>query len=1518
MQTPNKENLIKAFGLLLTALLGIPSLQAQEASPKVEQTQVQGDANRTVEMPFGLFTPYVNSERTYTPRARINDSSQVNDNSSPDRVSISTTYSNGLGATIQTVQQHATKTANGEYRHIVAPNDVRTRPGAYSFMAYPSTIKDYNQTGVNISVDYYSTSRFPSEAGVADQSVISVGQILNTSSTAERSAIVYEPGKSRMGQGRGVKTTVITNKVVAGQNIPGNNVRLWSVNASGMPVSTGVYAAGMLQGTHTQNAEGMDKYVLSNRSGNPVYEASFQKRDGILGFDPVTGAPVPKRVYGETYYVYDKLDRLRYTIPPKAVAAISTAGWTLSQAIIDELCFSYLYDADGRQHSTHKPGEQGYTEIVFDKVGKTIMRRSPLEKEKGLWEMLFYDKSDRTIGSGLLTNNNDRAYWQGQASGQTAQASNSPFYYIWGAGKGQYPPKMGLSGTEMMSYNYFDEYPASVLAGETYNPAPFQAHLVTGNTADVPAARASVYGFQTAAEVKVLNNPGVTTYLQDWTNAKNYYDYYGRLIYSVGQNATGSKDSAYHQYNVLGQALRKWYLRNAFHNSANRRTTELESYAYEAYSGRLTGIWRSTNGAVAEPAVRYTYDELGRMNKEVFGNDAETRLYTYNVRGELLGINENYALTGDKSGYDMSFGEALRYDYGFTYPRYDGLVSGMIWRGSGGTGVRAHSYAYVYDSTGRMTSAKYGESRTIGGVTPYWQVNRRNYSQTLAYDLNGNITAGTRWGVSQNPALPGVVQVDDLSYTYLPNSNKLQKVNDAIGNDYQTGDYLPGTAQGYSYDVSGNLTEDKSKNITAVSYTWFNKPEKVSFADGSSIFYTYDAGGNKLQEVVQVSGQNNYTGYISGAVYKNGTISYISTAQGRTNMAIATPRQEYFVKDHLGNIRTTVASATVQVIEPSLQRQVYTAGYEPADEATETVLFDKVTELRADKPGGLNADDQKAALLQDSRRLGTSIMLKVMAGDKMEINADNFYESLQNNNNNNVEATAGLLFEQVIGSLAGGSGALNNAEGSSPNALTERILSNPEAVTAYEDLLAAETDTTRPKAFLNFLFFDEELNLVPEHSRLWQADGENSWSKIGAEETAPLEMPQNGYIVAYLSNQSEQQAYFDNMNLVMTNGLLLEEQHYYAYGLPIAGLSSLAANATKHRQRYQGNEYIEEQGLEWMDFHNRQYDPQLGRFLGIDPLADAGGQQVLSPYHAMGCNPVTMVDPLGLAYEQPRWWNMGQPTARDIAYMTPPTLILDGLYGFGNDPWTLMNRGALNEYEANLATQQRLTEMVSGLLNRAKYNYHVGLEKQRDADLLAKAGADASVQRFETEDKTLEGKDRISIKVGNLTLYISKKDDGTKGIHVFAVYTGDVSKYDKTDWVQIIKSSAPTDGKSYNVWLNDFSKDRDNNGKYINGPFYYNKSPEIQAWRKEMAAKYGGITFQDGPYRERGNFYWQGQLSLVGLRNGTWETIQTVHYGFTTNGMQIDYTPGILLNAPDAVRNTFYQTTMTHINLFKR
>lgn len=67
----------------------------------------------------------------------------------------------------------------------------------------------------------------------------------------------------------------------------------------------------------------------------------------------------------------------------------------------------------------------------------------------------------------------------------------------------------------------------------------------------------------------------------------------------------------------------------------------------------------------------------------------------------------------------------------------------------------------------------------------------------------------------------------------------------------------------------------------------------------------------------------------------------------------------------------------------------------------------------------------------------------------------------------------------------------------------------------------------------------------------------------------------------------------------------------------------------ENRRKYQSNEYIKDAGLNWMDFNFRQYDPQIGRFNSVDPLAASGGQDMISPYAAMGNAPEGKIDPDG-------------------------------------------------------------------------------------------------------------------------------------------------------------------------------------------------------------------------------------------------------------------------------------------------
>jgi RHS repeat-associated protein len=109
--------------------------------------------------------------------------------------------------------------------------------------------------------------------------------------------------------------------------------------------------------------------------------------------------------------------------------------------------------------------------------------------------------------------------------------------------------------------------------------------------------------------------------------------------------------------------------------------------------------------------------------------------------------------------------------------------------------------------------------------------------------------------------------------------------------------------------------------------------------------------------------------------------------------------------------------------------------------------------------------------------------------------------------------------------------------------------------------------------------------------------------------------------------------YFDNLQLIHDRSPLLEETHYYPFGLTMAGISSKAANITENRLKFNGyeqqsKEFSDGSGLEWYDYKNRFYDNQLGRFFCVDRLADKF--PYYTPYQFAGNEPTVAIDLDGL------------------------------------------------------------------------------------------------------------------------------------------------------------------------------------------------------------------------------------------------------------------------------------------------
>ncbi|QJP35152.1 RHS repeat-associated core domain-containing protein [Nonlabens sp. Ci31] len=97
---------------------------------------------------------------------------------------------------------------------------------------------------------------------------------------------------------------------------------------------------------------------------------------------------------------------------------------------------------------------------------------------------------------------------------------------------------------------------------------------------------------------------------------------------------------------------------------------------------------------------------------------------------------------------------------------------------------------------------------------------------------------------------------------------------------------------------------------------------------------------------------------------------------------------------------------------------------------------------------------------------------------------------------------------------------------------------------------------------------------------------------------------------------------------------IISEKNYYPFGLTHKGYNNVISgnsNAAADKFGFGGKELQDELGLEWMDFHARNYDASLGRWMNVDPLAEKF--VAWSPYVYVHNNPINMTDPTGMEAE---------------------------------------------------------------------------------------------------------------------------------------------------------------------------------------------------------------------------------------------------------------------------------------------
>ena len=956
--------------------------------------------------------------------------------------------------------------------------------------------------------------------------------------------------------------------------------------------------------------------------------------------------------------------------------------------VASELCFYYHYDEKGRTIVKHAPGA-GEIHLVYDERDRLIFSQDQKQRDRyQQWSFTFYDEFDRIVATGLVNKNENRENLQAGINNKTTRdikdikiAINNSTETITIHAYGSYQ-----NGTEVYNtFTIYDDINNYLLHHNYVNyNIPSQANVTYPQTSDLTFR---TNGMVMGSVVRIIdaNNNDNDPSNDKFMKATNFYDENGRLFQRHDENIKGGEDIASFGFDFIGKVsgiVRK-------KNVPGTAYTNFITNTYHTYDklGRVTAVFSNYNNTGYKKISSIDYDPFGRIkNKKLSpaynsNNGIESLSYDYNIHGWLTGINKQYALTTNNADqWDHYFGISLGYlsnSNQFTQSQYNGMITGAVWKTQGDN--KPKKFDYTYDAAGRYTGATFHEKEV---PSANWTNSLVDYSVSdILYDENGNLLTLKRKGM-----IPGIHHgevIDNLEYHYVKINgvelgNRLAKVIDLATSNQLPGDFKDGSNSGddYTYDENGNLTNDENKTIRdphngdGITWNYMDKPQRIvketsTSAANSRIDYIYDASGTKLAKTVSKTDYNNVTTavtswYMGEFLFedKNGAaleLQYIQHEEGRIRLVtpkntfgteipameisggIAMPGNkigvfDWFIKDHQGNTRMTLTEEVhkemhvctmedenqgVQEYEEHTFGKVDAHGTIPSN--------NEVVMTRVDVPGDWKENtSHRASKLrgpEEEKMVGPSILLKVMAGDIIDAKTDYYFKE-------RMQSSSGQqgLMEDVINTLLLNVGMVNGNVTNGVKSNLTGVANNNFGGTSFHEFLASQAQGSDvPKAYLTWMFFDENFNFID----LQNGSGSLRVSEEG-DRAHPLvanglKAPQNGYVFVYVGNESPEQAvWFDNLIVKHTRGRILQEDHYYPGGMKMVGLCAKAFNKLDNNFGYQGEYSEEEDESEYSEFDLRLYDAQIERWTSTDPY-----DQFASPYVGMGNDPVNNVDPDG-------------------------------------------------------------------------------------------------------------------------------------------------------------------------------------------------------------------------------------------------------------------------------------------------
>ncbi|MGG7667006.1 RHS repeat domain-containing protein, partial [Dyadobacter sp. BHUBP1] len=141
-----------------------------------------------------------------------------------------------------------------------------------------------------------------------------------------------------------------------------------------------------------------------------------------------------------------------------------------------------------------------------------------------------------------------------------------------------------------------------------------------------------------------------------------------------------------------------------------------------------------------------------------------------------------------------------------------------------------------------------------------------------------------------------------------------------------------------------------------------------------------------------------------------------------------------------------------------------------------------------------------------------------------------------------------------------------------------------------------------------------------KYAGIFEYNGSNYISRIATEE-GQINIANNGASASDYSFEYYLKDHLGNVRQVINeSGMLLQEMEYFPFGLAIP------RTVGTNKYLYNGKEKQPETGL--FDYGARQYDPAIGRWMVIDPMAEL--DRKASSYTYVFNNPLRFIDPDGM------------------------------------------------------------------------------------------------------------------------------------------------------------------------------------------------------------------------------------------------------------------------------------------------